>query len=159
MRALRPALVLAAALLAPEAARASFDALPPLAQTPVLEMVEACTQAGGQPGDPMMAIERVDLDDDGTPDVILDENRFDCRGRSFRHCQAFGCQTTIFLSDRGRWRPSLTITGSYCLEYGRTPTRFVTIQRNFDVGGGMSILNVRYRFRRGMYFQDGRGSC
>lgn len=160
MRAIPPALALLAALLAPEAARASFDALPPIVQARALAMVEACREAGGQPGDPMAAIERVDLEGDGRPDAILDQNRFDCHGRQSMHCPQIGCETFVFLDRRwGGWTQALSLVGSYCIEYSQRPPRFVTIQRNFDFDGGSNMLNVRYRFRRGMYFQDGRGAC
>lgn len=155
-----PALALLAALTAPQAARASFSGLPPVVQDKALAMVEACQRAGGFPGDPMMAIERVDLEDDGRLDVILDQNRFDCRGAQSMHCPAIGCETFVFLNRRwGGWKQALSLVGSYCIEYGARPPRFVSIQRNYSFNGGSEILNVRYRFRRGMYFQDGRGSC
>lgn len=160
MRAILPALALLAALLAPDPARASFEDLPPIVQNKALAMVEACRRAGGEPGNPMAAIERVDLEDDGRPDVVLDQNRFDCRGRQAMHCPPIGCETFVFLNKRwSGWKLVLSLVGSYCIEYGRRPPQFVTIQRNFDFNGGSDILNVRYRFRRGMYFQDGRGSC
>lgn len=159
MRALRTMLVLTATLLAPSLARATIADLPDLPRSAVETMVGHCVAAGGRPGNAAMAIERIDLDGDGTPDVILDENRLECRDRPFAHCQEFGCQTSIFLSHRGSWKPSLIVTGSYCIEYGRSPPSFVTIQRNFNIDGAMQIVNVRYRFRRGLYFQDGRGVC
>jgi hypothetical protein len=160
MRAILPALALLAALLAPDAARASFDDLPAIVQAKALAMMDACRRAGGQPGNPIAAIERVDLEDDGRPDLVLDENRFDCRGRQSMHCARIGCETFVFLHRRwSGWRQALSLVGSYCIEYGERPPRFVTIQRNFDFNGGSDILNVRYRFRRGMYFQDGRGTC
>ena len=150
---------LLAALAAPMPAAASFNDLPDIARRQALAMVEACTMARGTPTDPMTAIERVDLDGDGVPDVIVDENRFDCRGRPSMHCDPIGCRTTVFLSNRGRWRLSFDVIGSYCIEHDRTPPRFVTIQRNFLADGSQGILNARYRFERGLYFPDGRGRC
>lgn len=155
------ALALSALLLPalPAPALASFNDLPEIAQRQALSMVEACTRARGTPTDPMRAIERVDLDGDGVPDVIVDENRFECRGQPWMHCDPIGCRTTVFLSNRGRWRLSFDVIGSYCIERDRDPPRFVTIQRNFLADGTQSILNARYRFQGGRYFPDGRGQC
>lgn len=146
------------ALAAP--AQARLDALPEMVQRRALAMVDACQRAGGSPGDPMMAIERVDLTGNGRPDLVLDENRFDCHGRQSMHCAPIGCETFVFVDQRWTgWKQILSVVGSYCIEYGERPPRFVTIQRNFTFDGGSEILNVRYRFTRGMYLQDGRGSC
>lgn len=152
-------IVLCAALLVPAGARADFADLPDMAKARALRMVEACTAAGGRPTDPMRAIERVDLDADGTPDVVLDENRFDCRDRPSLHCDPIGCETVVFLSHGGRWKLGFDVIGSYCIERDRDPARFVTIQRNFIADGRVTIINVRYRFRNGLYYQDGQGSC
>ncbi|MGP9819665.1 hypothetical protein ACTZWW_06595 [Salinarimonas sp. NSM] len=153
-------LLLLAPLLASRPAEARLDDLPDLIQARALAMMEACRAAGGSPGDPMSAIERLDLTGNGRPDAILDENRFDCRGRQSMHCAPIGCETFVFVNQRWTgWKQILSLVGSYCIEYGQRPPRFVTIQRNHSFDGGSEILNVRYRFTRGVYLQDGRGSC
>ncbi|WP_372425746.1 hypothetical protein [Salinarimonas chemoclinalis] len=152
--------LLACALLSAGPAEARLESLPDLIQTKALQMVDACRRAGGNPGDPMMAIERIDLTGNGRPDAILDENRFDCHGRQSMHCPQVGCETFVFVNRRWLgWKQILSVVGSYCIEYGQRPPRFVTIQRNHSFDGGSEILNVRYRFNRGVYFQDGRGRC
>lgn len=154
------AALLATAFLAPDPAHARLDDLPTPIRERALAMVEACRRAGGVPGDPMMAVERVDLTGNGRADAILDQNRFACRGRPSMHCPQIGCETFVFLNRRWTgWKQVLSLVGSYCIEYGERPPRFVTIQRNFSFDGDSEILNVRYRFTRGIYFQDGRGTC
>jgi hypothetical protein len=49
-------------------------------------MIRACNAAGGRTGDPMLAIEAVELDGDGTPDLIFDEARFPCAGCGRERC-------------------------------------------------------------------------
>ena len=39
-----------------------------------------------------------------------------------------------------------------------SPPRFLTVQQNFSMSG-LYTLNVRYRFRNGLAFQEGRGTC
>ncbi|WP_029030143.1 hypothetical protein [Salinarimonas rosea] len=152
--------LLVAVLLTARPAEARLDELPDLVQSRATAMVEACRAAGGRPGDPMMAIERIDLTGNGRPDAILDQNRFDCHGRQSMHCAPAGCETFVFVDRRWiGWKQILSVVGSYCIEYGQRPPRFVTIQRNHSFDGGSEILNVRYRFTRGVYFQDGRGRC
>jgi len=147
-------------LLAFPARAQRFDALPKRAQDQIWAMIEACSRAGGRAGDPMRAVERVDLDADATPDVIFDEARFPCAGpRPGALCQAAGCSTYVTLSDHGRWRPALDVVGGYCIDRSADPPRFMTVQKQYLAGGGGYVLTVRYRFARGMAFQDGRGAC
>jgi hypothetical protein len=164
MRKMRvAAALLAAASLAvasmPRAA-ANFNDLPEIVRDEILYLTRICNSIGGRPGDPMAAIEEIDLDGDGIPDIILDAGRFICSGVAPEaHCPDVGCSTSVFLSHRGNWRPVFDIVGSYCIDRTTQPATFVTIQRNFIANGSMTILNVRYRFSKGMAFQKGRGSC
>ncbi len=147
-------------LAAPAQAAPGLDGLPKRVQDQLWEMIGACGARGGRAGDPLQAIERVDLDGDGTPDVVLDEARFPCRGvAAGALCPEAGCSTYVTLSDRGRWRPALDVVGGYCIDRAESPPRFMTVQKQYLADGGGYILNVRYRFSRGMAFQDGRGRC
>ncbi|HYF53644.1 MAG TPA: hypothetical protein VEA41_05255 [Salinarimonas sp.] len=147
-------------LAAPALAAPGLESVPKRVQDGVWALIQACNAGGGRPGDPMQAIERVDLDGDGADDVILDEARFPCRGlKPGALCPEVGCSTYLTLSDRGRWRPALDVVGGYCLDRSASPPRFMTVQRQYLADGGGYILNVRYRFRNGMAFQDGRGQC
>lgn len=149
-----------AATLIPRGAAANFNDLPELVRDELFYYSSVCTSVGGRPGDPMAAIEVVDLDGDGAPDIVLDAGRLACTGIVPQaHCPEVGCSTSIFLSDSGKWRPAFDIVGSYCIDRTTTPSSFVTVQRNFLADGTMTILNVRYRFSKGMAFQDGRGVC
>jgi len=158
------AALLAATLVAvawmPRDAAAHFNDLPEIVRDELFYLTRVCTAVGGRPGDPMTAIERVDLDGDDIPDIILDAGRFTCAGVvPEAHCPEVGCSTSVFLSHRGSWRPAFDVVGSHCIDRTTTPATFVTIQRNFIADGSMTILNVRYRFSKGMAFQEGRGSC
>ncbi len=147
-------------LAAPAQAAPGLESLPKRVQDQAWELIQACNGARGRSGDPMLAIERVDLDGDGTPDVILDEARFPCAGIApGALCPKVGCSTYVVLSDRGRWRPALDVVGGYCIDRAESPPRFMTVQKQYLAEGGGYILNVRYRFTRGMAFQDGRGRC
>ena len=159
-RALLPALLLCIVSASdPVAAKATFDTLPKRVQDQLWDLASVCNRAGGRPGDAMQAIEAVDLDGDGTPDLILDEARFPCRGvQPTALCSEVGCSTYLTLSNGGRWRPALDFVGGYCLDRSATPPRFLTIQQNFSTGG-LYTLNVLYRFRHGLAFQEGRGKC
>ncbi|HEX2725925.1 MAG TPA: hypothetical protein VHN20_08920 [Beijerinckiaceae bacterium] len=164
-RALLPALLpivslLAAPTLAAAAgAKATLDTLPKRVQDQLWELAGECNRAGGRPGDPTQAVEAADLDGDGTPDLILDEARFPCRGvKPGAVCSEVGCSTYLILSHGGRWRPALDFVGSYCLDRSVSPARFLTVQQNFATSG-LYTLNVRYRFRNGLAFQEGRGTC
>ncbi len=144
----------------PREAGANFNDLPEIVRDELFFLTRVCNSVGGRPGDPMAAIERVDLDGDGSSDIILDAGRFICAGVvPEAHCPEVGCSTSVYLSHRGSWRPAFDIVGSYCIDRTTAPATFVTIQRNFHADGSMTILNVRYRFSRGMAFQEGRGSC
>ena len=150
------ALSAAAAMAAPKPA---FETLPKRVQEHLWELARVCNRAGGRPGDPMQAIEAVDLDGDRTADLILSEERFPCRDvEPVAVCPEIGCSTALTLSNGGRWRPALDFVGGYCLDRSATPPRFLTVQRNFSTSG-VYTLNVRYRFRHGMAFQEGRGTC
>jgi hypothetical protein len=154
------AVVFLAAAILPSQANMRFEELSERVKNQLVEMSRICTLVGGRPGDPLRAIEFFDLDDDGTPDIIYDESRLACAGVApGAWCDAIGCRTYVTLSQRGSWRPAFDVVGSYCIDHSNAPPRFVTIQRNYSVDGTMTILNVRYRFRRGMAFQDGRGTC
>jgi hypothetical protein len=147
-------------LAASAQAAPSLDGLPKRVQDQVWKMIRACNAAGGRTGDPMLAIEAVELDGDGTPDLVFDEARFPCTGlRPGALCPEFGCSTYVALSDRGRWRAALDVVGGYCIDRTGTQPRFMTVQRQYLADGSSYILNVRYGFRRGMAFQDGRGRC
>ncbi|KAA2235381.1 hypothetical protein [Salinarimonas soli] len=157
---LRRALILLLLAASPALAAPALDGLPKRVQDDLWEMIRACNAAGGRPGDPMRALEAVDLDGDGTPDLVLDEARFPCAGlKAGALCPSVGCSTYVTLSDRGRWRPALDVVGGYCIDRAETPARFMTVQKQYLADGGGYILNVRYRFRNGMAFQDGRGRC
>lgn len=150
----------AAGLLHAGPAAARFESLPPRMQEQVLDLSEACRRAGGRAGNPIQAVEALDLDGDALPDFILDESRFPCRDAPPEAaCPPIGCSTFVTLSAGGRWRAALDVVGSYCIDRTATPPRFVTAQRNYLTGGGGYTLHVRYRFARGMAFQDGRGTC
>jgi hypothetical protein len=160
-RALLPALLLSAvsASVAMAAAPPGFEALPKRVQDQLWDLATICNRVGGRPGDAMQSIEAVDLDGDATPDLILDEARFPCRGVApAAVCPEIGCSTYLTLSNGGRWRPALDFVGGYCLDRSATPPRFLTVQQNFSTSG-LYTLNVRYRFRRGLAFQEGRGKC
>jgi hypothetical protein len=157
---LRRAFILLLLVAQPAAAASGIDGLPKRVQGQVWDMIRACNAAGGRPGDPMLAIEAVELDGDGTPDLVLDEARFPCAGsKPGALCPGIGCSTYVTLSDRGRWRAALDVVGGYCIDRTTAPFRFMTVQRQYLADGGGYILNVRYRFSRGMAFQDGRGRC
>jgi hypothetical protein len=152
--------VLLAAALSPASAAMRFDDLPERVRTDLFTLAQACSIIGGRPGDSMEAIAFFDLDENGELDIILDEGRFPCAGvRPDAHCREVGCSTYVTLSMRGSWRPAFDVVGSYCIDRTDDPPRFVTIQRNYHVDGTITVLNVRYRFRRGMAFQEGRGAC
>jgi hypothetical protein len=159
-RALLPALLIfAVSASAAAPAPPSFEALPKRLQDQLWDLASLCNRAGGRPGDTLQAIEAVDLDGDGTPDLILDEARFPCRGvKPAAVCSEVGCSTYLTLSNGGRWRPALDFVGGYCLDRTASPPRFLTIQQNFSTSG-LYTLNVRYRFRHGLAFQEGRGHC
>ena len=158
-RLVSAALFLVASLF-PFGASANFNDLPQLVRDELFYLSRMCTAVGGRSGDPMAAVAFVDFDQDGTPDIILDAGRFPCAGvREAAHCPEVGCSTSVYLSHRGSWRPAFSNVGSYCLDLAASPPRLVTIQRNFLVDGTVTILNVRFRFSRGMAFQEGRGSC
>lgn len=162
MRVLLSGLIMWAALAPSAAAGAAgtIDALPKGVQNDLWDLQRACNQVGGRPGDAMQAIAGADLDGDGTPDLILDEARFPCRGvEPGAACPKIGCSTYITLSDHGRWRPALDFVGGYCLEPASNPPKLLTIQKNYSVEGGLSLLHVRYVFKRGLAFQEGRGKC
>ena len=162
MRVLLSGLIMWAALapLAPASAAGTIDALPQRVQTGLWDLQRACNWVGGRPGDATQAIESADLDGDGTPDLILDEARFPCRDvEPGAACPKIGCSTYVTLSDHGRWRPALDYVGGYCLEPASKPPKLLTIQKNYSVDGGLSVLHVRYVFKRGMAFQEGRGKC
>ena len=149
----------ALAFLGGASANPTLDTLPKRVQDDLWDLVRACNLSGGRPGDPMRAIETADLDGDGTPDLILDEARFPCRDvEPGAACRKIGCSTAITLSDHGRWRPALDFVGGYCLDRAAAPPKFMTIQQNFSASGSYT-LNVRYVFKRGMAFQEGRGKC
>ena len=161
LSALLPALLLPAlsAAVPAAAAKATLDTLPKRVQGQLWELAALCNQAGGRAGDPVQAVEAVDLDGDGTPDLILDEARFPCRGVTpGAVCSDVGCSTYLILSHGGRWRPALDFVGGYCLDRSASPPRFLTVQQNFSMSG-LYTLNVRYRFRNGLAFQEGRGTC
>jgi len=144
----------------PRDALANFNDLPEIVRDELFYLTRVCSSVGGSPADPMAAIERVDLDGDGVDDIILDAGRFTCAGVvPEAHCPEVGCSTSVTLSHGGNWRPAFDIVGSYCIDRTTTPATFLTIQRNFTADGSMTILNVRYRFSKGMAFQEGRGSC
>ena len=154
------AAILLAASLSPLAAASNFNDLPQLARDELFYLSQVCNAAGGRPGDPMAAIGLHDLDEDGTPDIILDAGRFPCAGvLEASHCPEVGCSTTVYLSHGGNWRPAFDTVGSYCIDSTSKPPRLVTIQRNFLVDGTVTTLNARFRFSKGMAFQEGRGSC
>ena len=152
--------ILFAASFLPLGAAANFNDLPQLVRDELFYVSRVCDLAGGRPGDPMSAIAFHDLDEDGTPDIILDAGRFACAGvREAAHCPEVGCSTSVYLSHGGSWRPAFDTVGSYCIDSTSKPPRLVTIQRNFLVDGTVTILNVRFRFSKGKAFQEGRGSC
>jgi hypothetical protein len=163
MRRVLPSGLFLCAALAPlgaAGASLSLDAMPKIVQTYVWDLHRACSQLGGRPGDVMQAIETADLDGDGAADVIFDEARFPCRDvRARVVCPEIGCSTFVALSDHGRWRLALDVVGGYCLDRTSAPPKFMTVQQNFTAGGAHATLNVRYVFRRGMAFQEGRGKC
>lgn len=157
---LAPVAVLFAALLFPLGTKANFNDLPQLVRDELFYLSRLCNAVGGAPGDPMAAIEFVDFDRDGEPDIILDASRLPCAGvRESANCPEVGCATSVYLSHRGDWRPAFDNVGSYCIDHTSNPPRLVTIQRNFLVDGTVTVLNVRVRFSKGMAFQEGRGSC
>ena len=144
------------------AARASsmLDAMPPRVRQHLAELAGGCEAHGGRRGDPTAAVEAVELDGDGTADFILDEARYPCRGlENGAFCPETGCSTAVHLSNHGRWRLAFDVVGSYCLDRSSTPARFLTVQRQYRIDGTPFILNVRYRFSRGLAVQDGRGRC
>ncbi len=145
---------------APASAAMRFDDLPERTRTDLFDLSRVCSVIGGRPGDAMASIEFFDFDEDGTPDIIFDEGRFPCAGvRREAWCPPIGCSTFVTLSQRGRWRPAFDVVGSYCIDRESRPARFVTIQRTFTPDGKPSVFNVRYRFRKGMAFQEGLGTC
>jgi hypothetical protein len=146
-------------LSTPALALYRVEALPKPLQDRIWEMHSACLQTGGKTGEPMKAVEVLDLDGDELPDVIFDESRFPCLGIQGLLCPANGCSTYIHLNRGGRWIMAFDILGSYCLDRSQTPPQFITIQKNFLSSGDSYSLNVRYRFEKGMAFQQGRGRC
>lgn len=156
-------LLLAATLAAPLAAAATplgFNDLPERIRNQLFDMSRRCSLMGGTPGDVMDSVAFADFDADGMPDIILDENRFVCGGlRPGAVCPPLGCSTYVTLSQNGRWRPGFEVVGSYCIDFDRSPPELITIQRNFLADGSMTIINIRYRFRRGMAFQRGLDTC
>lgn len=156
-------LSLAVTLGAPQGAASpplSFNDLPERIRSQLFDLSRRCSLLGGAPGDVMDAVAFADFDADGMPDIILDENRFVCSGlRPGAVCPPLGCSTYVTLSQRGRWRPGFEVVGSYCIDFDRSPPELITIQRNFLADGSMTIINIRYRFRRGMAFQRGLDTC
>jgi hypothetical protein len=152
--------LLALVAFAPAGRAMTFESLPPVLQKHLFDLAQACSRAGGRAGDAMKAIEGFDFDDDGTPDIILDEGRYPCRGAEPEaHCAPVGCYTIVTLSQGGRWKQAFDLVGSYCIDRDADPPRLVTIQRNFLTSGESTVLSVRYRFKKGMAFQEGRGRC
>ncbi len=140
--------------------RLGFDDLPERIRSQLFDLSRRCSLLGGTPGDVMDAVGFADFDADGMPDVIVDENRFICQGlRPGAVCPPTGCSTYVTLSQRGRWRPGFEVVGSYCIDFDVSPPELITIQRNFRADGSMTIINIRYRFRRGMAFQRGLDTC
>jgi|GEM_PF-1341238 len=138
----------------------AFNDLPERIRDHLFDLSRRCSLMGGTPGDVMDAVDFADFDDDGMPDIIVDENRFVCSGlRPGAVCPPLGCSTYVTLSQNGRWRPGFEVVGSYCLDFDRSPPELITIQRNFLADGSMKIMNIRYRFRKGMAFQRGLDTC
>lgn len=159
-----PAACLTIALLAAPAggiSAASFnERLPQPIQKHLWELIEACGAVGGRAGEPTEAVEALDLDGDGARDFILDQGRFPCRDvPPGAICNEVGCSTYVLLAWGERWRLAFDVVGGYCIDAASDPPRLVTIQKNHVVGGGAYMLNVRYRFAKGMAFQEGRGRC
>lgn len=140
--------------------RLGFNDLPERIRNQLFDLSQRCSLSGGSPGDPMDAVAFADFDRDGMPDIVLDENRFVCEGlRRGAVCRQPGCRTYVTLSQDGRWRPAFDVTGSYCIDFDRSPPDLITIQRNFLADGSVNIINIRYEFRRGMAFQRGLDTC
>jgi hypothetical protein len=140
--------------------RLKLDDMPARIQKQLWDLLQSCQLAGGVPQNPMKAVELANLDDDNVPDVILDEARFPCTGVEERAlCAEAGCSTYVMLSDKGRWRAALDIIGSYCLDRSIEPAKFYTMQKQFLVNGSSYIINIPYRFTRGMAFQEKRADC
>ena len=156
-------IVVAMLLLAPTAHahdRLGFNDLPERIRNQLFDLSRRCSLVGGTPGNPMDAVGFADFDQDGMPDIIVDESRFPCGGfRPGTVCVQPGCRVYVTLSQNGRWRPVFDVVGSYCIDFGRSPPDLITIQRNFLADGSMTIINIRYEFRRGMAFQRGLDTC
>ncbi len=157
--------LIVAGMLLPATSAHAYDALgfndlPERIRTHLFDVSRRCSLLGGEPGNPLDAVAFADFDQDGMPDIILDENRFVCEGlRPGSICPQTGCGTYVTLSQDGRWRPVFDVVGSYCVDFSKTPPDLITIQRNFLADGSMNIINIRYEFRRGMAFQRGLDTC
>jgi hypothetical protein len=144
---------------APASALYRVEGLPKPLRDLVWTMTSACISSGGRAGDAMKAVEAIDLDEDALPDLIFDESAFPCSGLNAPLCPQIGCSTYVYLNRKGEWKMVFDVVGSYCLDRTRTPPQFLTIQNNYLTDGGSYALNVKYRFTKGMAFQEGRGSC
>jgi hypothetical protein len=149
------------ACTSPVLAQASLlNQLPEQARKQLWTLIETCNRIEGRVGDPMQAVETADLDGDRVADIVVDESKFPCSGLpEAALCADIGCSTYVYLSNKGRWVLAFDVVGSYCIDRTKTPPQFLTRQRSFLADGTGFELNVRYRFTKGMAFQEGRGSC
>ena len=92
--------LIASPALADNLSPAEIAALPTALQTRITDATANCTEMeGGTLTVDSSGLMRPDLNRDGTPDWILDEQAFSCSSAQSLFCGTAGCNTTVLVGD------------------------------------------------------------
>lgn len=121
----------AASAAASKETAAGSGALPGSVRAWMDSVAQGCKRDGGHPLPTADYVRTADLNGDGKPDYLVDDNRFQCNGATVQTCGSGGCSVEIFMSGPKGYTPA----GVDLLAYGS----------EFQPGGKLPVAVIETR--------------